>query len=115
MKPRLKTVFDAGSTTALFPVLSDWSVSELEALLKDVEEYCEQEEKRIAEVWKAQAFTPEFFFSKSVSKALDGHRDAAIANLIGIGAEISSVALHYLEKHKQAALQAGDLPISSGR
>lgn len=95
--PRMQTCLDAGSSAALFPILKDWDEAELRALVLDVSTYYERECERIDEVWGKAAVEPSAFFSKGISEALDGHRDAAKLSVRGICSEIAAVALYYLE------------------
>lgn len=98
LSERLKKVLDAEDIFALFPLLKDWTTDELQALLKDVDEYADAANKTIDAAWKQVALLPGVFFSEGLSKALDQARDEKRKNLVMVMAEIYSVAFFYLHE-----------------
>lgn len=96
MTDRLRRCLDQGSIFGLFPVLKDWPVSELTALLKDLFHFQEEQIEAIKQAWKHQAFRPENFFIKEMGAALDKARDEAAMDVVVKCSEIASVAMYYL-------------------
>ena len=95
---RMNKVLAAGSTTALFPVLKDWSTEELKALLKDVDAHYDFLEGATDTAWKDAALQPEHFFNRSASAELDAQRKKLKIEILGMCSEICSVAIFYLRE-----------------
>lgn len=89
--PRLKKCLELGSVNALFPVLQDWSKAELKALVQDVDllfdTRLEKINEKVEEISKLEGCSPE---------ALERAKQGVTISLLGVCAEISSVALYYL-------------------
>jgi hypothetical protein len=93
---RLRKVLEIGDVEGLFPVLKDWPAEELQALLKDVEDYALFADAAIDRAWEATAFRPDVFLDSAASKFVDYIRDEARVELIAATSEICSVASFYL-------------------
>jgi hypothetical protein len=94
--PLLDKVFAAGGTGALFSLLKDWPKADLEQLLKDLDAFFEDAQKKLEEGRKVEMFKPENFFSNRLSQRMNSQFDAAGFEVAGICGEIASVALFYL-------------------
>jgi hypothetical protein len=95
---RLRRVLEIGNVEGLFPVLKDWPVEELRALLGDVEDYAVFADAAIDKAWETTAFRIDTFLNPDASKMLDHIRDEARAELIAATSEICSVAYFYLHE-----------------
>jgi hypothetical protein len=95
---RLRRVLEIGDVVGLFPMLKDWPTEELQALLKDVEDYALFADAAIDRAWASTAFRSDVFLNPDASKMLDHIRDEARVELIAATSEISSVAIFYLNE-----------------
>jgi hypothetical protein len=95
---RLQKVLSAGDVLALFPLLKDWPTDELQALLKDIEEYTAANYDTIDREWEKFIFQPAAFFDQAVSRKLGRVRDEKKMEVMAVMSEICSVAILYLER-----------------
>jgi hypothetical protein len=94
--PLLAKCIDVGGSLAAEGLIEDWPQSDLVALLEEVEQYALKAEAHLSEGYKREALRPEYFFSKSASKALDDSFYHARFHLIGALSEISGAAQRVL-------------------
>ena len=99
---RLKKCFASGGITGLFPLLKDWPVKELKALLKDVEAFYSNTAKILDT--KSKEFSGLLKSSvdhELLTKALGSARKNVNLHLMEVCSEIDSVALYWLEQKKE--------------
>jgi hypothetical protein len=82
----------------LFPLLAAWSQSDLDKLLEEIDEFSLETDAKIQKAWAEQVFSPSNFLSPRRSRQLDEAREAAKIELLGVCAEIASVAIHYKKR-----------------
>jgi hypothetical protein len=95
---RLKSVLKVGDTLALFPVLKDWPTDELQALLKDIEEFTVLELDSIDERCNEAATRFNASTNPRLARAVDRLRNEKKFLVIAVLAEIGSVAIYYLDQ-----------------
>jgi hypothetical protein len=107
---RLQKVLEIGDTLALFPVFKDWPTEELQALLKDVEEFTSLSYAAIDKAWEKTLWEPCLFFNAANAKLLDQVRDEKKMETMMMASEICSVAIFYLAERgvEVAGLEEGD-------
>jgi hypothetical protein len=93
---RLQKALEVGSVTALFPLLVDWPTDELQALLRDCDEYSAACCDSIDRAWESFIFQPANFFGDS--RGLDKVRDQKKMQVLAVLSEICSVAFFYLSE-----------------
>jgi len=94
---RLQRAIGTGSATALFSVLNDWPTPELQALLKDADDFITESHAAIDKAWQKTAMLPEVFFNHKNSMFIDHYRDETKQSVVLTMSEICSVAIYYLE------------------
>lgn len=96
---RLKECFQSGGVVELFPVLSEWSKTELRALLKDVEVFhqvsLEKLERKSKEMTAKLKPLKE---DKLVRQAVKYAYEKLAFRLLVVCSEINSVAMYYLKE-----------------
>ncbi len=98
---RLKLCLAQGSVEGLFPMLKDWDVKELQALMDDVEEMQNQTLKAVKKRTEEHLLKPENFFNDKAAEAVLGAGEKASMDVCGMCAEIASVAMYYLERKNE--------------
>lgn len=96
---RMKTCLDAGSVEALFPLLKDWSVGELQALMKELEETEDRFNRDIKKETARQILRPEAFFNDRMANIIIEADNKVSMEFLSVCSEIASVAVYYLERH----------------
>ena len=98
---RLKKCFASGGITGLFPLLKDWPVRELKALLRDVEAFYSDTTKILDAKSKEFSGLLESAVDHGVLiKALGSARKNVNLHLMEVCSEIDSVALYWIEQRK---------------
>jgi hypothetical protein len=111
MTERLKTALAAGGVVELFSLLHDWSVEDLNALVKDCGAYYEEACAAIEEARRKAIFTPQVFFSNRAEDAVNRAADDGQLKALAVTSEICSVAFYYLEEAGQPSGNSGELGV----
>jgi hypothetical protein len=92
---RLDRCFSAGSIDGLFPILKNWPLEELDALIHDIDRYAHGARESI----KAQYLKWLADTKTESSRELEAVRDREIFGIEIITGEIYGVALYYLGRY----------------